>query len=107
MATQVEIQKLLDEIEESTESFLPGRRNNDVCNWFFAKLMLCRLKGMDVDFDFYKNEFNDLLSKLTEEQRQSISEWDNDVEAKLIICFDNYSEDDNEYILTNLWIDQE
>ena len=98
--------QLLEEIENNPIAFTAGRRNNDVCNWFFAKLVTLRGDGKDITLQRIINDFHILLENLSQTQQDDMLYWQEDADAKLEYCFTHYQQYSDDYLLDDLWIYQ-
>lgn len=96
---------LLKQIEGDPHSFTKGQRNDDVCNWYFAKLLALREGENTFDLSTILRDFNLMMNlKLSPAQVASLKEWDEDWEKKLTNCHKHYSQQSRNYILNTLWI---
>ena len=96
--------QLLKELEENPVAFTSGRRNDDVCNWFFAKFVTLRGDGETITLHRILNDFHTLIEKLSQTQRDHMRYWDEDADAKLEYCFTHYQEYSDDYLLEDLWV---
>lgn len=84
---------LLKAIESDPDSFAEGRRNDDVCNWFFAKMLVEEMDGSRGmrDDQFYVDEFQKLYDhRLSRFQKDSLYRWDDSWDSKIENCFRLY-----------------
>lgn len=102
-----EPEHLLNIIETSPQSFGPGRRNDDMVNWFLAKAMTRKGPGkrdwtkleMQAEFEGLMND------RLTTAQRISLKGWDEDPIYKIEILYAYYGGKGVEEIhLMSLWL---
>lgn len=99
--------RLLEGIETNPESFTAGRRNDDLVNWYFAKLITLREASQSTSIYEITEAFCTLLNTvLTPKQNQSLTSWEESWTDKLKMCHRYYSDRSSTDILTNLWIDQ-
>ena len=101
--------RLLQAIEQDPQSFTHGRRNDDLCNWYFAHKLLEIEEGIKPDLYTLKHyhqlwrEHNEIMNA---EQRRDMDNWDN-VFRKLGVLYDYYNATENDSVFrNNLWVDQ-
>lgn len=99
---------ILNAIETDANAFLPGSRNDDICNWFFAKLLVELEAGTDTtrNANWYIQQFNVLFGILTRTQKISLESWGDSRSLKLYRLYDLYSNSCEDEIRNVLWIDQ-
>lgn len=86
-------------IENDNESFLHGRRNNDVVNWILLKMYLDQTQGIVKEMNDYVSEWKSLA--LTKDQESNLADWDRDPVEVIEDCYDRYCDgiiDDIEYL---------
>lgn len=100
-------QRLLEGIETNPESFTAGRRNDDLVNWYFAKLITLREASQSTSiYDIIEAFRTSQDTVLTPKQNRSLMSWDESWTNKLRMCHRYYGDRSSADILTNLWIDQ-
>lgn len=86
-------------IENDRESFLHGRRNNDVVNWILLKMYLDQAQGIEKEMNDYVSEWKNLT--LTKDQESDLADWDCDPVEVIEDCYDRYHDgiiDNIEYL---------
>lgn len=98
--------ELLRQVEDDPNAFMPGRRNNDICNWYFAHKIALEEQGKNADFNDILRSFELMMNvRLRMDQCQSLNEWPVGYAAKLLTVHNYYQDKDRQYILDYLWID--
>lgn len=100
-------------IENTPEAFTEGRRNNDIVNWFLAVRLrdiespiVSDLSAFKMD-ERYWNEFTEILSRLTDEQRTSLMFWDESPRNKINTLVYSYYKIEDPMALARLWLPME
>lgn len=92
--SEVSPKYLLDKVETDPNSFIEGRRNNDVVNWAILKIII-HYQDTGEKLDSYLDlveEWNNL--SLSDKQIISlVIEWDESVQGKIATCWRLYSEE--------------
>ena len=97
-------------IENDPQSFTPGRRNNDMVNWFIIKrvIELGHYTGGGIStYDIAKRsvaDFKEMMARLTGYQDQMLRSWDTDWTHKMQILVDHYAGYQDIKYLYYLWL---
>lgn len=106
-AYESNIKETLEALDASVVAFTEGRRNNDMFNW-----IMCMMAMMETnDLRRLRNE---LISKwekfysdnLDRDQRESMRDWDRDVEDMIAYCCYAYMEG-GPIMFGSLWIEMD
>ena len=93
-------QALLERIETEPGAFLPGRRNNDIVNWFLTMLLI--EPGRDTEY--YTSKFEVMMRSLTPTQQYSLASWEIDVADKIRTLNYHYGHLTSPGMIMSKWI---
>lgn len=88
-------------------TFTEGRRNNDMFNWIMCMMAMTETDQCDHLTDELISEWEKFYSnKLNQDQKESMSDWDRDIEDMITYCCYAYIEDDP-IMFGQLWIEMD
>lgn len=106
-AYESNIKETLEALAISVVAFTEGRRNDDMFNWIMCMMAMTETDQYDHLTDELISEWEKFYSdNLNQDQKESMSDWDRDVEDMIAYCCYAYMEDDP-IMFGQLWIEMD